>query len=129
MAADESSLWLRLVILFRLGFRFVTLLDPVLGMVLFYNVPLLMHFPRFVFLGYPLLMGIVEAYLLVVLEKGKFPVRLLLTYFIIAIVFEFPYAAVRSENGGLVLFVLTWYITAPLGLVLLITSYRPRKTP
>ncbi|WP_456326589.1 hypothetical protein [Palaeococcus sp. (in: euryarchaeotes)] len=114
--------WLPLILIFRLGFRFVTLLDPVLGMVLFYNAPLLLHLPRFVALGYPLLMGIAEVYLLVVLERGKFPVRLLLTYFIIALVFEFPCAAVKSGDSGIILFALVWYITAPLGILLVYRS-------
>lgn len=130
------SPWLPFLILFRLGFRFVTLLDPIIGIVLFYNVPLLLHLPRFVALGYPFLMGIAEVYLMVVLRRGKFPVRLLLAYFIIAVVFEFPavvfessYAAVRSGASGIVLFVLMGYITAPLGLLLVLTSYRSWKTP
>ncbi|ASA78445.1 hypothetical protein CDI07_09095 [Thermococcus sp. 5-4] len=123
------SPWLPLLILFRLGFRFVTLLDPILGMVLFYNVPLLLHLPRFLALGYPLLMGIAEVYLMVVLRRGKFPLRLLLAYFVIAVVFEFPYAAIESGTSEILLFVLVWYITAPLGLLLVLTSYRSWKTP
>ncbi|WP_258083480.1 hypothetical protein [Thermococcus thermotolerans] len=130
------SPWLPFLILFRFGFRFVTLLDSVLGMVLFYNVPLLLHLPRFVALGYPLIMGIAEVYLMVVLRRGKFPVRLLLAYFIIAVVFEFPavviessYAAIKSGISGILIFVLMWYITAPLGLLLVLTSYRSWKTP
>jgi len=129
MDVNESSFWLIFLILFRLGFRFVTLLDPILGIVLFYNAPLLLHLPRFVALGYPFLMGIAEVYLMVVLRRGKFPVRLLLAYFIIAVVFEFPYAAVRTEDSGIILFSLVWYITAPLGLFLVLTSYRSWKTP
>jgi len=119
---DVAFLWLPFLILFRLGFRFVTLLDPVLGMVLFYNVPLLLHLPRFVALGYPLLMGIAEVYLMVVLRRGKFPVRLLLAYFIIAVVFEFPYATVEGGESGILLFVLMWYLTAPLGILLVYRS-------
>jgi hypothetical protein len=129
MDVNESSFWLIFLILFRLAFRFVTLLDPILGIVLFYNAPLLLHLPRFVALGYPLLMGIAEAYLMVVLWRGKFPLRLLLAYFIIAVVFEFPYAAVRSGASGIFLFSLMWYITAPFGLLLVLTSYRSWKTP
>ena len=113
MDVNESSFWLIFLILFRLGFRFVTLLDPIIGILLFYNAPLLLHLPRFVALGYPLLMGIAEVYLTVVLKRGKFPVRLLLAYFIIAVVFEFPavviessYVAIESGASGIVLFVL-----------------------
>jgi len=129
MDVNESSFWLIFLILSRLGFRFVTLLDPILGIVLFYNAPLLLHLPRFVALGYPLLMGIAEVYLMVVLRRGKFPVRLLLAYFIIAVVFEFPavviessYTAVRSGVSGVLLFALMWYITAPLGILLVYRS-------
>lgn len=119
----DASLWLPLLIMFRLAFRFVTLLDSAFGLVLFYNAPLLLHLPRFLILGYPLLMGIFEAYLLVVLRRGKFPLKLLLAYFIIAIVFEFPYAVVGSRYTGLLLFVLPWYIMAPIGLLLVLASY------
>ncbi len=115
--------WLPIILIFRLGFRFVTVMDT-LGMVLFYNAPLLLHLPRFLIFGYPLLMGIFEVYLLAVLRKGRFPLKALLTYFIIAIIFEFPYAAVGSGDAGLLLFALSWYITAPIGMVITLASYR-----
>lgn len=129
MRTNEPFLWLPLLLLFRLGFRFVTLLDPVLGMVLFYNAPLMLHFPRIVVLCYPLIMGIVEVYLVVALRRGQFPFGLILTYFMAAIVFEFPYAAVESGESGILLLPLMWYITAPAGLLLVLTSHRPWKTP
>ncbi|WP_145954992.1 hypothetical protein [Thermococcus sp. 5-4] len=66
---------------------------------------------------------------MVVLRRGKFPLRLLLAYFVIAVVFEFPYAAIESGTSEILLFVLVWYITAPLGLLLVLTSYRSWKTP
>ncbi len=94
---------------------------------LFYNVPLLLHLPRFLILGYPFLMGIVEAHLLIVLRKGGFPFKLLMGYFIIAIIFEFPYALVKSGYVGLLLFALSWYITAPSGLLLVLISSRRGK--
>ncbi|ASJ11394.1 hypothetical protein A3L14_00175 [Thermococcus thioreducens] len=114
--------WLPVLILFRLGFRFVTLLDSALGLALFYNAQLLLHLPRFLILTYPILMGIVEAHLLIVLRKGGFPFKLLMGYFIIAIIFEFPYALVKSGYVGLLLFALFWYITAPSGLLLVLIS-------
>ncbi|WP_297090345.1 hypothetical protein [Thermococcus sp.] len=129
MRTNEPPLWLPLLLLFRLGFRFVTLLDPVLGMVLFYNAPLMLHFPRIVVLCYPLIMGIIEAYLVVALRRGQFPFGLILTYFMAAIVFEFPYAAVESGESGILLLPLMGYITAPAGLLLVLTSHRPWKTP
>lgn len=129
MRTGRPFFWLPLFLLFRLGFRFVTLLDPVLGMVLFYNAPLMLRFPGFFVLSYPLIMGIVEAYLVVVLRRGRFPSGLLLSYFMAAIVFEFPYVAVESGESGILLLPLMWYITAPAGLLLVLTSRRPWKTP
>jgi len=53
----------------------------------------------------------------------------LLLYFVTATLFEFPYAVVKSEETGILLFALAWYITAPLGLLLVLFSYRSWKTP
>ena len=115
------------MVLFRLAFRFVTLIDPVLGMVLFYNVPLMLGFPRLFLLSYPFIMGIAETYLVVVLRRGRFPFGPLLGYFTVAIVFEFPYTLLKSGDSGLILFALVWYATAPAGLFL--TLRRRWKTP
>jgi hypothetical protein len=119
METDVSS-WLPFLILFRLGSRFITLLDPVLGLVLFYNTFLFQYLPGLVALIYPLIMGAAEVYLVLVLGRGKFPVGLLLAYFMIATVFEFPYASLRSGIGGITPFALMWYLSAPLGLFLTI---------
>ncbi|ASJ06202.1 hypothetical protein [Thermococcus pacificus] len=127
LRTDGLFLWLPLLILFRLGFRFVTLIDPVLGMVFFYNAPLMLHLPRFFILSYPLIMGIAEVYFMVILRKGKLPFDLLFAYFMAAIVFEFPYSLLKSGDSGLILFALVWYATAPAGLP--ISLHSPWKIP
>jgi len=127
----EGSLksWLPIILIFRLAFRFITLLDPILGFVIFYNAPLFLHLPRFFLATYPVLMGAFEVYLLWALKKGRFPSGLLFAYFIVATVFEFPYVSIRGGESGLFLFVLLWYIPAPLGLLMLLISRRSGKTP
>jgi hypothetical protein len=130
MRTDESAPWLALFMLFRLAFRFISVRDD-LSIVLFYNVPLLMKLPgaRFVIPGYILLMGALEVYFMTTLRKGLYPLKLLSAYFVMALVFEFPYVAVKSGDSGILLFTLVWYIPVPIGLLLVLFSYHSWKTP
>ncbi len=100
---DEPPTLLSFIIPFRLAFRFVTLIDPVLGMVLFYNALPMLGFPRLFIISHPLIMGIAETYLVVTLRRGS-PFDSLLRYFTIAIVFEFPCALLKGGDSGLILF-------------------------
>ncbi|WP_048160678.1 hypothetical protein [Thermococcus sibiricus] len=118
---DLDKTWFSFLLMFRLAFRFISAMD-ILGIVLFYNAPLLMKLPlpRFTIPGYILLMGALEVYLIMILRKGFFPVKLLFAYFIMALVFELPYAALSGTSLGLTLFVLPWYLSAVVGFILVL---------
>ena len=66
----EGSLesWLPFILIFRLVFRFISLLDPILGFVIFYNAPLF-SISRGSFSQRIILMGAFEVYLMVPQER------------------------------------------------------------
>ena len=123
---SESLSWLPLLLVFRLVFRVMSVMDA-LGIVFFYNAPLLMKLPtsRFAILGYILLMGALEVYLVVALRKRTFPIKALVVYFSIALLFELPYAVLSGDSLGLKLFVLPWYLSAIIGFGLVLCSLAP----
>ncbi len=111
--------------MFRLAFRFISAMDT-LGIVLFYNVPLLMKLPRprFTIPGYILLMGALEVYLVVTLRRGVLPLKTLLAYFGAALLFDLPYAPFAHVSLGLTLFVIPWYLAALAGFGLALSTAR-----
>lgn len=127
----DPKTWLLIIIPFRLFFRLLILLNLGLIIVLFLNVPVFSKMPEpRVFLPLYLIgMLAIEIYLIFSMRKGKFHRELLLLYFGIALIFEFPYAPFREvyegfnpEAVGLFLFVLPWYLSALIGLPLVLRA-------
>jgi len=123
---SESLSWLPLLLVFRLAFRVISVMGA-LSIVFFYNAPLLMKLPmsRFAIPGYILLMGVLEVYLVVTLGRRAFPIKALIVYFSIALLFELPYAVLSGDSLGLKLLVLPWYLSALIGFGLVLCSLEP----
>jgi len=124
--SSESLGWLPLLLVLRLAFRVISVMDA-LGIVFFYNAPLLMKLPmsHFAILAYILFMGALEVYLVVTLGRRAFPIKALVVYFSIALFFELPYAVLSEDSLGLKLFVLPWYLSAIIGFGLVLCSLEP----
>jgi len=123
--SSESPSWLPLLLVLRLVFRVISVMDA-LGIVFFYNVLLLMKLPmfRFAIPGYILLMGALEVYLVMALRRRAFPTKALVVYFSVALLFELPYAVLSGDSLGLKLFVLPWYLSAIIGFAVVLNELR-----
>ena len=123
---SESLSWLPLLLVLRFAFRVISVMDA-LGIVFFYNAFLFMKLPmsHFAILAYILLMGVLEVYLVVTLGRRPFPIKALIVYFSIALLFELPYAVLSGDSLGLKLFVLPWYLSALIGFGLVLCSLEP----
>ena len=119
----EQPSWLPLLLVLRLAFRVISVMDA-LGIVFFYNVLLLMKLPmfRFAIPGYILFMGALEVYLVMALRKRAFPIKALVVYFSIALLFELPYAVLSGDSLELKLFVLPWYLSAIIGFAVVLNE-------
>ena len=123
--SSESPSWLPLLLVLRLVFRVISVMDA-LGIVFFYNASLFMKLPmfRFAIPGYILLMGALEVYLVMALRKRAFPIKALVVYFSIALLFELPYAVLSGDSLGLKLFVLPWYLSVIIGFAVVLNELR-----
>ncbi|WP_456326584.1 hypothetical protein [Palaeococcus sp. (in: euryarchaeotes)] len=130
MCIEDINGWFLLLVPFRLVFRFLIFLDLELTPIFFLNIPLFLKMPSGFLLLYLFGMLLMEAYLILNLRKKRFPTKILLVYFGIATILEFPYvpfSGLFSDNfSGIFLFVLPWYLSALIGLLILLKPFLRR---
>jgi len=116
---------------FRLAFRSLIFLDLDLAPVFFLNIPLFLKMSNGFVLVYLIGMLIAEIYLISSIRKGSSPLKLLLVYFILAVIFEFPCVSLKGLlNGnfsGIFFFVLPCYLSALVGLVITLKEARTKS--
>ena len=129
--SSESLSWLPLLLVFRLAFRSLIFLDLDLAPVFFLNIPLFLKMSNGFVLVYLIGMLIAEIYLISSIRKGSSPLKLLLVYFILAVIFEFPCVSLKGLlNGnfsGIFFFVLPCYLSALVGLVITLKEARTKS--